>query len=355
MKYTQFFAKLDYKIISLLIVATAFIIGAVMYKIFIPYLRKVKLGQKILEIGPSWHKAKEGTPNLGGVIFITAMIVAFFAGLAFYGPKTEDVWTYGEFSVAKPLWALLIFAFSQALIGFIDDYVKLFKKRNKGLSATQKFIFQFGTAGIYLFVNAYFFGADTAIGTPWGEWELGIFYYVVMLLAIVYIINCANLTDGIDGLAGSIALIINVMLLFFSLNAIKVDGAMSQYNGLFIAASALCGALLAFLVFNFHPAKIFMGDTGSLFLGGFIVGAVMFTDMEFVLLPVSCIWIIEGLSVVLQVASFKLTGKRIFKMSPIHHHFEKCGWSEVKIVAVFSAVTVVFSAISYYVLYNNLI
>jgi len=355
MNYTQFFEKLDYKIIALMIAAIAFVIGVILYKIFIPYLRKVKLGQKILEIGPSWHKAKEGTPNLGGVIFITAMLAAFFVGLAFYGPKTESEWTYGSFAASKPTWTLLIFAFSQALIGFIDDYVKLFKKRNKGLSATQKFILQFGTAGLYLFVNAYFFGADTAIGTPWGEWDFGIFYYVIMLLAIVYIINCANLTDGIDGLAGSVALIINVMLLFFSLNAINLDGSSSEYGGMFVATSALCGAVLAFLVFNFHPAKIFMGDTGSLFLGGFIVGAVMHTDMEFVLIPIGCIWIIEGLSVVLQVLSFKLTGKRIFKMSPIHHHFEKCGWSEVKIVAVFSAVTVVFSALSYYILYNNLI
>ena len=163
-----------------------------------------------------------------------------------------------------------------------------------------------------------------------------------MLFAIVYIINCANLTDGIDGLAGSIAFIICIMFLLFGLN---FAGPIFAIN-----SAALIGALLAFLVFNFHPAKIFMGDTGSLFLGGFIVGLTMLTNYEFILIPVGIIWIIEGLSVVLQVLSFKLTGKRIFKMSPIHHHFEKCGWSEVKIVAVFSVITAIFSALAYYLI-----
>ena len=330
--------------------AVSFILGVILYKIFIPLLRKVKLGQKILEIGPSWHKAKEGTPNLGGVIFIAAMIVALSVGLVLYG----DAIVLGSNDGLTAMLIFVLFALSQGVIGFIDDYVKLFKKRNKGLSATQKLVLQFLSTALYLFSNTYFLGYDTRIGTPWGEWELGILYYVVMLLAIVYIINCANLTDGIDGLAGSTAFIICVMFLMLAVNAGNILGV-DEYGTLAVAVASLCGAVLAFLVFNFHPAKIFMGDTGSLFLGGFIVGAVMFTDTEFVLLPIGCIWIIEGLSVVLQVLSFKLTGKRIFKMSPIHHHFEKCGWSEVKIVAVFSAVTVVFSALSYYILYTNII
>ncbi len=320
----------------------SFIIGVILYKIFIPYLRKVKLGQKILEIGPSWHKSKEGTPNLGGLFFIIACLIGCAVGVFLYKDSVSAECIISEsqkypYFLRKMLLALLL-ALSQGLIGFVDDYVKLFKKRNKGLSATQKFILQFLTAGLYLFANAYFFEADTAFNTPWGNIEMGIFYYVFMLLATVYIINCANLTDGIDGLAGSIALIICVMI--FLLDDVQIG----------LSSSALVGALLAFLVFNFHPAKIFMGDTGSLFLGGFIVGSVINTGMEFLLIPISCIWIIEGLSVVLQVLSFKLTGKRIFKMAPIHHHFEKCGWSEVKIVAVFSAITVVFSVISYYLL-----
>ncbi len=320
--------------------AIAFVLGVILYKIFIPLLRKVKLGQKILEIGPSWHKAKEGTPNLGGLFFIIACFVGFGVGVLLIKPDFDKVNGFSAF--LRSSFTLLGLALSQGLIGFVDDYVKLFKKRNKGLSATQKLILQFLTAAIYLFVNHRFNGFDTVINFPWGaSVDFGIFYYFIMLLAIAYIINCANLTDGIDGLAGSIAFIISVMFILYGF----------EYSStIALLCSCLAGALLAFLVFNFHPAKIFMGDTGSLFLGGFIVGAVMLTNNEFLLLPISCIWIIEGLSVVLQVGSFKLTGKRIFKMSPIHHHFEKCGWSEVKIVAAFSAVTVACCALAYYLL-----
>ncbi len=326
--------------ISAVAFAIAFVIGIILYKIFIPLLRKVKLGQKILEIGPSWHKSKEGTPNLGGLIFIVSSLVAFAVAIAFLTiAELEADFTSFIYSVIGIFGLALL----QGLIGFVDDYVKLFKKRNKGLSATQKLVLQFVSVAGYLFYNARLCGADTAIDLPWGGvLELGIFYYVVMLLVITYIINCANLTDGIDGLAGSVALIIGVTFLLFGINY--------EDTAITLTCAPLLGALLAFLVFNFHPAKIFMGDTGSLFLGGFAVGLVMTTGSEFVLIPVSVIWIIEGLSVVLQVASFKLTGKRIFKMSPIHHHFEKCDWSEVKIVAVFSAVTVVSCVLAYYLL-----
>ena len=324
--------------------AVAFVLGVILYKIFIPLLRKVKLGQKILEIGPSWHKAKEGTPNLGGLFFIIACFVAFTLGTVLLKSVLgQQSGTWFDFStVLKYSFTMLGLGLSQGLIGFVDDYVKLFKKQNKGLSATQKMVLQFLTVAGYLFVNSYYNGYDTAITLPGGNTvELGVFYYILLAVAIVYIINCANLTDGIDGLAGSIAFIITIMFLLYG----------AEYCvQLALPCAALAGALLAFLVFNFHPAKIFMGDTGSLYLGGFIVGAVMLTNCELLLLPISFIWIIEGLSVMLQVASFKLTGKRIFKMSPIHHHFEKCGWSEVKIVAVFSAVTVVFCALSYYLL-----
>lgn len=334
------------KYLSLAIVfAVAFILGVILFKIFIPFLRKVKLGQKILEIGPSWHKAKEGTPNLGGLIFIVAMLVAIAVGI-FIIPKPEELWTLESFGMDHAL-LIVLFALSQALIGFIDDYVKLFKKRNKGLSGTQKLVLQFATTAAYLFIR----GDDTVLRTPWGSVDLGIFYYILMLLAIVYIVNCANLTDGIDGLAGSIAFIICIMFLLFGVNeCFGEEFPDTGSYGFVIPVAALAGALLAFLVFNFHPAKIFMGDTGSLFLGAFFVGMVMFFDYEFLILPIGCVWIIEGISVVLQVLSFKLTGKRIFKMAPIHHHFEKCGWGEVKIVAVFSLVTVVFSVLAYYLL-----
>ncbi len=326
------------QIAALIASVVALVLGVILYKIFIPLLRKVKLGQKILEIGPSWHKCKEGTPNLGGLFFIVACVVGFLFATFFLTSKNAL-----SDSFYRSVLTLFGLALSQGFIGFVDDYVKLFKKRNKGLSGTQKLVLQFLSVAAYLFVNAYYNGFDTTIEFPWGgSLDLGIFYYFIMLLAIAYIINCANLTDGIDGLAGSIALIICVTFFLYGLN--------NNVLAISIPCAALIGGVFAFLIFNFHPAKIFMGDTGSLYLGGFIVGVVMLTNNEFLLLPISCIWIIEGLSVIIQVASFKLTGKRVFKMSPIHHHFEKCNWSEVKIVAVFSAVTVVFCALSYYLL-----
>lgn len=323
--------------VSVIAVLTAFVLAFILYKIFIPILRKVKLGQKILEIGPSWHKCKEGTPNLGGLFFTFACVIAVIIGVLI-----SDAFHGFDIGVQKLLLAFGL-ALGSGIIGFIDDYIKLFKKRNKGLSALQKLILQFIVVGLYLYFDRAFFDADTAIDFPWGgKLELGVFYYVIMLLVITYIINCANLTDGIDGLAGSISLIICFMFILLGLNT---DNALY-----YIPSSSLFGALLAFLVFNFHPAKIFMGDTGSLFLGGFVVGMVMLTGSEFMLIPVSVVWILEGLSVVLQVLSFKLTGKRIFKMSPIHHHFEKCGWSEVKIVMVFSLVTAAFCGLSYWLI-----
>ncbi len=340
---------MNYNTIFAICAIVSFVLGVILYKIFIPLLRKVKLGQKILEIGPSWHKSKEGTPNLGGLFFIISCIIAVTIGyLALNYLSIELAKVQAGIGIHILFSAVIVlFALSQGIIGFIDDYVKLFKKRNKGLSASQKLILQFLTTAIFLYFLS-ILGYDTKIEFPWGaKVDFGVFYYIIMLLVIVYIINCANLTDGIDGLAGSVALIITVMIFLFGIG-IGFDNMVIA--GFAIPAASLIGALLAFLVYNFHPAKIFMGDTGSLFLGGFIVGAIMLTGNEFVLLPVSCIWIIEGLSVVIQVISFKLTGKRVFKMSPIHHHFEKCDWSEVKIVGVFSSITVIFCALAYYLL-----
>lgn len=326
---------MDIRLLAAITAGIAFVLAAVLYKIFIPVLRKVKLGQKILEIGPSWHKCKEGTPTLGGLFFTVAALAAIVIAYAVSGDT--DI-----------ISILLVFGFAllNGLIGFIDDYVKLFKKRNKGLSAVQKLVLQFLAGALYLWFAVTYGNCDTDITLPWGGvLHCGVFYYVIMLLAMTYITNCANLTDGIDGLAGSVAFIIGVTFLLFGLNG---GGAETV-----ILSAAVCGALIAFLVFNFHPAKIFMGDTGSLFLGGYAVGLSMLTGSEFILLPISALWIMEGLSVVIQVASFKLTGKRVFKMSPIHHHFEKCGWSEVKIVAVFSLVTALFCALAYWLMSMN--
>lgn len=328
---------MDIRILAAIAAGVAFVIAAVLYKIFIPVLRKVKLGQKILEIGPSWHKCKEGTPTLGGLFFTLAALAAIAAAYAF----GKD----GGLGIT-PLMLVFGFALLNGLIGFVDDYVKLFKKRNKGLSAGQKLVLQFLAGALYLWFAVTYGNCDTDITLPWGGvLRCGVFYYVIMLLAMTYITNCANLTDGIDGLAGSIAFIIGVTFFIFGINGGGAEMA--------ILSAAVCGALAAFLIFNFHPAKIFMGDTGSLFLGGYAVGLAMLTGSEFILLPISALWIMEGLSVVIQVISFKLTGKRVFKMSPIHHHFEKCGWSEVKIVAVFSLVTALFCALAYWLMSMN--
>ena len=312
----------------------SFGVTALLLKIFIPILRKAKLGQKILEIGPSWHKCKEGTPTMGGLFFIIGI---FAAALIFLLPdclKTKDY----------SLLIHLLFALSYGLVGFVDDYVKLFKKQNKGLSPMQKLAIQTVSTVAYLVVLVKLGYVDTSLKIPFlCELDLGILYYPICTLAIMYLVNCANLTDGIDGLAGSVAAVI---FLFFSLLSYKLF--LDSHETLFVLAVASVGAMLAFLVFNFHPAKVFMGDTGSQFIGALVVGMCFWVNAGVWSVIICFIYLIEGISVILQVGSFKLTGKRIFKMAPIHHHFEKSGWSEVKIVFVFSVITAVFCAFTYF-------
>ena len=325
----------------------AFIISAVLGRFLIPFLHKLNFGQTILDIGPSWHKNKQGTPTMGGIMFIAAItvvtiistIVYIFTGADFINTYFADI----------PKESLLIFsglglALANGLIGFIDDYIKVVKKRNLGLTAKQKLVLQFATAAIYLAVLG-FFGCDTATIIPFvGEVDLGFFYYIIAAVAIVGIVNSVNLTDGVDGLDGSIT--------FFACVSFMLIASMLDSLGLTAMSAASCGACLGFLVWNFHPAKVFMGDTGSLFLGGLVCALAFAMDMPILLIPVGIVYIAEELSVILQVSYFKLThGKRLFKMSPIHHHFEMCGWSEVKIVAVFSAVTAVFGAIAFALVY----
>lgn len=313
------------------------VITAVLLKVFIPVLRKVKLGQKILEIGPNWHKSKEGTPTMGGLFFITGIAVSV---LIFGLP---DAIRKGDYTVAVNLG----FAVLTGAVGFIDDYVKLFKKQNKGLSPSQKMAFLIVTSGAYLWVMNAMGKIDTKISIPLTDLqiELGVFYYIIAILVMVYLINCANLTDGIDGLAGSISCIIMTMFFIFSLFFEKQD------MGVFTAS--VIGALLAFLYFNFYPAKVFMGDTGSLFLGSVTMLMGFWTNASILIFFIGLIYFIEGVSVILQVGYYKMTKKRLFKMAPIHHHFEMKGWSELKIVGVFSAVTVVCCAVAYVILYFN--
>ena len=300
----------------------AFLISAVTGKFLIPYLRKLHFGQTILEEGPKWHSSKQGTPIMGGIMFIIAIVVVTTVSTLLYvflGGNFIETYFSDISRDAAFLFAGLGLAVANGLIGFIDDYTKVVKKRNLGLTAIQKLVLQFLAAGIYLAVLG-ILGYGTSTVIPFvGTVDLGFFYYIIAAIVIVGVVNAVNLTDGIDGLDGSITFFVAVS---FMLIASKLYSL-----GITAASAAVAGACLGFLVWNFHPAKVFMGDTGSLFLG------------------LGIVYLCEMFSVMLQVSYFKLShGKRLFKMAPIHHHFEMCGWSEVKIVAVFSAVTALFGA-----------
>lgn len=319
----------------------AFALTAVSGRFLIPFLKKLKYGQTILEIGPNWHKAKEGTPTMGGLMFILGIVAAASIGFALVvafggGYKTE----YTRFIAG------LIMALGFAALGFLDDFVKVVKKRNLGLTASQKMVGQIVIAIVYLLIV--FFGGDsnTTVWFPFlGSLDLGFLYYPLAVIAIVGFVNAVNLTDGIDGLASSVTFVAS--LGFMAVTAIL------RANSMNVLAAALAGGCLGFLIYNFHPAKVFMGDTGSMFLGGLVVALAFGIHQPLLLFFFGIIYLIETGSVMLQVTYFKLThGKRIFKMSPIHHHFEMCGWNEEKIVFTFSAVTLVFSAIAVLAIVN---
>ena len=310
----------------------AFAITAVIGKFLIPFLHKLNFGQTILEIGPKWHKDKQGTPTMGGIMFIIGIVIAASGGILLYAAVNGGLDPIGKFAFAG-----LLFALMNGGIGFVDDYVKVVKKRNLGLTAKQKLVLQFLAAAIYLLVM-WLCGDTASIFIPFvGMRDLGFFYYILMAVVLVGIVNAVNLTDGIDGLDGSIT--------FFAALFLMLIANVIPFESNVIYAAAVAGGCMGFLVWNFHPAKCFMGDTGSLFLGGIICSIAFAMDMHLLLILVGIMYLVEMFSVMLQVSYFKLThGKRIFKMSPIHHHFEMCGWSEMKIVCVFSAVTALAGA-----------
>ncbi len=313
----------------------AFAVTAIIGRFLIPFLHKLNFGQTILDIGPNWHKNKQGTPTMGGIMFIIGIVIATSAGVLLYAIGHGGVDTVGKF-----VFVGLFYALMNGGIGFIDDYIKVVKKRNLGLTAIQKLVLQFSAAAIYLFLM-YLCKDDTSIFVPFvGSVDLGLFYYILMGVGIVGIVNSVNITDGIDGLDGSITFFVCLFLML-------IANVLGAFQPVVIYAAAAAGGCLGFLIWNFHPAKCFMGDTGSLFLGGMVCSLAFAMDMQLMLLLVGLIYILEELSVVLQVSYFKLThGKRIFKMAPIHHHFEMCGWSEMKIVCVFSAFTAVCGIIA---------
>lgn len=301
----------------------------------VPFLRKLHFGQTILEDGPKWHKGKQGTPTMGGFMFIIASVAATLICVILYHVTATRKGIPPETMLqSAKIYAGLFMAAAYGAIGFLDDYVKVAKKRNLGLTPKQKLVLQFLVAAAYL-LTMYLFGENTSTWIPfYGMLDIGVIYYPIAAILIVGIVNAVNLTDGIDGLDGSVTFFAAIFLILIS--------GYTARMGLSIMSAALAGGCLGFLVWNFHPAKTFMGDTGSLYLGGYLCALLFGLDMELLLILLGFVYIAEMFSVILQVLYFKATkGKRLFKMSPIHHHFEMCGWSEVKIVMVFSFVEVI--------------
>ncbi len=311
----------------------AFVLAAVLGPLFLPYLRKMKFGQSILEIGPSWHKNKQGTPTVGGVIFIIPILLL-----------TLIIGFKSAFSSDLRLLYSLVFILLCGIIGFVDDYIKIVKKHNKGLSVKQKTVLLMAAITLYLaamYLSGYI---TTDVFIPYFNIRLHLsyFYFLIMIPFLFFFVNSVNLTDGLDGLATSVTI---PYCIAFVLVALVFNSAGKGNIGVAVLSATAVGALLGFLLYNFHPAKVFMGDTGSLFLGGLVVALAMCYDMPYFVLIGGIVYLIEGLSVVMQVGFFKLThGKRIFKMTPIHHHFEMCKWTEVTIVIVFTIVSLIASA-----------
>lgn len=302
-------------------------------KKFIPFLMRIKMGQTILEIGPRWHKSKEGTPTMGGLFFIGGIL----ASVALFG--IPILVRGGDMNLVKVFVMSLLYG----VVGFIDDFVKFVKKRNKGLTAIQKLIFQFAIAAGFLFSMKG--NLTTALDLPFTDFslELGVFYWVFAIVFLVLVTNAVNLTDGIDGLAGSTTLVAFVFFAMITLLQHHFEGAMFSF--------AICGAMIGFLIYNIYPARIFMGDTGSLFLGGAVAGMAFWLDKPLLILLVGFVYLFEALSVVLQVGSYKMTKKRIFKMAPFHHHLEMCGWREPKIVSFSCILTAILSILAYFGFY----
>lgn len=324
--------------IGLIALAAAFLITVVLAKPIITWLRKMKFGQKILEIGPKWHMNKQNIPTMGGIMFMIGITAAVAVTFAYLQATQGAAWQKAAAGVL-----LLALSLAYGLVGLIDDHAKIKKKQNGGLTPMQKLLLQIVVAAVFItllrLANVFLIGETGQIGLwiPVANLTLELPWVVYIIFAAFVMVgadNAVNLTDGIDGLAASVTVPVAV---FFAL-----VGARQGNDGVVLFACALTGGLLAFLIFNFNPAKVFMGDTGSLFLGGAVAGLGFACNMPLILIPVGLIYIWETLSVILQVGYFKLThGKRIFKMAPFHHHLEMCGWGEKKIVLVFTAITAV--------------
>ena len=298
----------------------AFAISVALGPVMIPFLRRLKIGQTVRDEGPKEHLKKNGTPTMGGIMILTAMTIAAL----FYVRKNPDT------------IPVLFLTLGFGLIGFLDDYIKVVLKRSMGLRAWQKMALQIVLTAVFAYYVTHYTTVDLTWRVPFmpGKYlDLGIFTIPMMFFVIIGTVNGTNFTDGLDGLATSVTILVAT---YFTVVAVGLG------TGITPVSCAAVGALLGFLLFNGHPASVFMGDTGSLALGGFVAGCAYMMQMPLFLLIVGLIYVVEVLSVMIQVSYFKLThGKRFFKMAPIHHHFELCGWEENKVVTVFSIVTAV--------------
>ncbi len=315
--------------------------------VVIPFLHKLKFGQTILEIGPKWHKNKQGTPTMGGILFIAGTVIAFVAVVVIdkiLGGKIIETDDIVANSMRLKVWGGLIMALGFAFIGFLDDYIKVVKKRNMGLTIMQKTVLQVVLMVGYL-ATLYINDPTGSMFIPFvGMVETKIFFWVLGVAVIYCTTNAVNFTDGLDGLCGSVT-----VTAAFSFIAIA---ALRNCFGISLLASALAGGLIGYLIWNWHPAKVMMGDLGSMFLGGMIVAFSYAVDCPLIILLTGIIYVAEFGSDVIQIGYFKLThGKRIFKMAPIHHHFEMCGWKEVKIVKIFTAVNLCGGIIAVLLMY----
>lgn len=315
---------------------------------FIPFLHRLKYGQTILDIGPKWHKEKkQGTPTMGGIMFIIAVFVSFVCGMILFHAFGATDFTGADRLELIRSAAGLVMAVLFGFMGFLDDFIKVKKKHNEGLTVMQKIVIQVLIIAAY-FATLYISGCTrTAITFPWGwQLDMGLLYYPIMGVVILYLVNAVNLTDGIDGLCSSVTVI--YMAAFAAISGIL------GMTGETLLALCTAGGCIGFLMWNFPPAKVFMGDTGSMFLGGIVCALGVGCGCEVLMIIAALVYIFEALSVVIQVTVFKITkkihhtkeGKRLFKMTPIHHHFELSGWSEVRIDVVFSALALVLGAVS---------
>ncbi len=331
----------------IIVLLSVFALTAFLLRLIIPVLKSHKLGQPIKDIGPRWHKSKEGTPVMGGIGFILATLIVLLI-------ISIVSWIRGTVAELVPLALALGLAVANGMIGFFDDYCKLLKKQNEGLKAYQKYLLQLVVAAVYLLFMSITGNLSTELFIPFVkktivlDGYLKILYYAIALLLITGIVNSVNLTDGIDGLAASVTAVVGGFFAVLAFYISRTNHAAGR--SLSLLSSSVVGGTLGFLVYNWNPARVFMGDTGSLYLGGAVVGAAFMLNRPLVILIAGFVYVFEAISVILQVGVFKLSGrkKRLFKMAPFHHHLEKCGWKEVTIVCVFTLLTVGFCVAAWF-------